>query len=288
MREIIADGLHVPEGPYAHEDGSLTFTEQLAGRVSRYDDGEVSVVAVTGGAPNSAIGGSDGALYVCQNGGVVGAWRSPAPVTPQVQRILPGGAVETVAVRVAGRDLRAPNDLAFGPDGRLHLTDPAQPFDPASSSPAGRILALGPGGGELVAEVGGVYCNGIAFLPDGRLVWVESYTRAVCTLDGDGRPQMLCRLPDGHTPDGLAVAGDGRMFIASCGSHGISVVGPAGEYLGLIELDAAANPTNCCFAGSALYVTDFGMDWDRRDGAGRLWRIDTDARGLAPHAGSLP
>jgi gluconolactonase len=231
--------------------------------------------------------------------------------------------------------LIAPNDLAFGPDGRLYFTDPAQPFDPAAPAPAGRLFALGAGAArgeqaagreqqaagrgeqaagrgvqaagrgeqgaarrnhgdgpaaapasELVADVGGVYCNGIGFTGDGRLLWVESYTRRVCTLE-EGDRRVLATLPPGHVPDGFAVATDGRIFIASCQSHGISVLAADGRYLGLIPLDADANPTNCCFHGSALWVTDFGMDWATRSGAGRLWRIETDAVGAPGFPGSL-
>ncbi len=120
----------------------------------------------------------------------------------------------------------------------------------------------------------------MALEADGTLVWVESYGRHVCRLV-DGERVEVCRLPEGHVPDGLAVAADGRLFIATCGSHGVTVVAPDGEVLELIELDDDANATNCCFdAEGALWVTDFGMDWEQREGAGRLWRVETDARGL--------
>ncbi len=296
--DVVVAGLHVPEGPAVLPDGRIAFTEQTAGRVSVFDGSTVAPLARTGGAANSCVTGTDGLLYVCQNGGVVGDWRSPQPVTPAIQRVTPGtctGPVETLAVEVAGIPLLAPNDLAFGPDGRLYFTDPAQPFNPAVPAAVGRLFALGPAPGpqdddpaasELVADVGGVYCNGIGFTADGRLLWVESYTRRVCTLRPDGR-QVLATLPEGHVPDGFAVAADGRIFIASCQSHGISVLAPDGRYLGLIPLDAGANPTNCCFDGSALWVTDFGMDWATRSGAGRLWRIDTDAVGAPVHPGAL-
>ena len=53
--DVIATGLQVPEGPAQDTDGSILFTEQTAGRVSRYADGEVETVAVVGGAPNSCV-----------------------------------------------------------------------------------------------------------------------------------------------------------------------------------------------------------------------------------------
>ena len=95
-------------------------------------------------------------------------------------------------------------------------------------------------------------------------------------------------LPELHVPDGLAVARDGRLFIASVTSHGVSILGPDGAYLGLIELDDRAIPTNCAFDGSALWVTDFGDGFTPGAGDGRLWRVDTDAVGALLGAGHLP
>lgn len=288
--EVVASGLLVPEGPALISTGVVTFTEQVKGAISRYDGGVVETIAFTGGSPNAAVLGSDGCLYVCQNGGTVAAWRSPDPRTPGIQRVKTDGSVETIATSVAGRPSVAPNDLAFGPDGRLYFTDPAQHFDMSRKLDTGKLYALdsneGSTGEELL-HVGAVYCNGIAFDPSGRLIWVESYTRAVCTLDENGARSIICHLPEGQVPDGLAVAEDGRMFITTCGSHGITVIAPDGAYLGLIYLDDSAYTTNCCFDGSTLWVTDFGMDFARTPESGRLWRVDTDAVGTAVHYGVL-
>ena len=216
--EVVVAGLHVPEGPAVLPDGRIAFTEQTAGRISVLDGSAAVALVRTGGAANSCVVGTDGLLYLCQNGGVVGDWRAARPAVPAIQRATPGPVdqpVETLAVEVAGLPLVAPNDLAFGPDGRLYFTDPAQPFRPTAPAPVVRI------------------------------------------------------------------------FIASCTSHGISVLAPDGRHLDLIRLDPAANPTNCCFQGSSLWVTDFGMDWATRPGAGRLWRIETDAVAAPGHPGSL-
>jgi len=290
MKEVMASGLLVPEGPALFTEGIVTFTEQMRGAISRFNGTQVETVAITGGAPNAAVLGSDGFLYVCQNGGVVASWRSPEQRTPGIQRVSADGSVETLATSVAGRVCVTPNDLAFGADGRLYFTDPAQPFDNRMKLDTGRICALDStpdSPGEEVLHVGPVYCNGIGFDQAGRLIWVESYTRCVCTLDENGGRTVLCRLPEGHIPDGFAVAEDGRIFIATCGSHGISVVDSEGNYLGLIYLDESADPTNCCFDGSALWITDFGMDFESQPDSGRLWRIDTDAVGAEIHYGVI-
>lgn len=284
--EVVLSGLEAPEGPVVLADGRIAFVQQVLGRVSVYGDGGVATVSEAPGAPNSVTLGSDGCLYAAQNGGVVGAWRAERSAVPSIERIHLDGRVETVATQVAGVALRAPNDLVFGPDGRLYFTDPAEPYDSDNAAETNRIFALGPDGGEVAIELVPSYTNGIAFTPDERLIWVESYGRWVCALDGRRR-RLLCQLPPDHLPDGLDVAADGRLFIATFASHGITVVSPAGVVVDHLRLDDDALPTNCCFAGSDLWVTDFGAGWQPGDGRGRLWRIGTDAVGRPPFRGRL-
>lgn len=81
--------------------------------------------AHTQGAPNATALGADGELYVTQNGGIIGPWRADHQVEPSIQRISPTGEIEFSINTVDGQRLKAPNDLAFGPDGRLYFTDPA-------------------------------------------------------------------------------------------------------------------------------------------------------------------
>lgn len=285
--EIVAIGLEVPEGPVVLPDGRIAFVQQVLGAVSAYGKTGVEPISEAPGSPNAVTLGSDGHLYAAQNGGVVGAWRSARPAEPGIQRITLDGTVTTIATTVAGVPLKAPNDLVFGPDRRLYFTDPSEGYDPDNARETNRIFALEAGGGEVMIELPPSYTNGIAFTPDGVLLWVESYGRSVCALD-DRRRRVLCRLPENHIPDGLDVAADGRLFIATVPSHGITVVSPDGGVLDHIYLDDDALPTNCCFDGSALWVTDFGVGWEQiGSGKGRLWRVETDAVGMARFPGKV-
>lgn len=287
MTEVVATGLVIPEGPVVLPDGRIAFVEQQAGRVSALSpDGTVETISQGPGSPNGATLGSDDCIYVTQNGGVVGGWRSPDPCEPGIQRITLDGAIETIATEAGGVTLKAPNDLAFGPDGRLYFTDPAHGYDPDAREP-GRLCAIGAGTSEVVLELHPAYPNGIGFTADGRLLWVESYERTVCVLDDDGSRRQICVLPDGHIPDGFAVATDGRVFIATATSHGVTVVSPDGEVIDHLKLDDDTFATNCCFDSSTLWVTDFGMDNVEHPDAGRLWRVDTDAQGQALFGGTI-
>ena len=61
LREI-ATGLKFPEGPVALPDGDVLLVEIQRGTLSRVrPDGRVTVVAHTGGGPNGAAIGPDGA-----------------------------------------------------------------------------------------------------------------------------------------------------------------------------------------------------------------------------------
>jgi gluconolactonase len=263
---IVAEGLAFPEGPVWTGDG-LYVTEVAGGTLTRWTEaGGLEPVATTGGGPNGAVLAADGALYVTQNGGMEPARR----VAAGIQRVTPAGDVTMVVTEIAGLHLGAPNDLVFGPDGRLWFTDPRSAPDGSKLNP-GRLFALDPstGEGELVIELEPVYPNGIAFTADGTLLWTESFSRRVMALD-DGGPRTVIELPDNHFPDGMCVGADGTLYVASTYAHCVSVVRD-GDLVDRLECgDGMA--TNCCFGGTDLYVTESRH--------GTLWRFALGVEGL--------
>lgn len=276
----LVEGLAWPEGPAVLSDGSIAFVETYGSRIGHFvpDDG-YRVLAETAGGPNAVQLGSDGQLYCCQNGGVVGPWRAEEMRPPSIQRVSLDGTVEIVADTIDGIALRAPNDLAFGPDGRVYFTDPGGTYDPELRPDPGRIFALDPNGdGELVLELPHVYPNGIVTEPDGAIVWVESYTRTVKRYR-EGSVTELCVLDEGHIPDGFAVAANGDFYITTVTSGGVDIIGPNGEARGFFEVGSV--PTNCCFDGTTLYVTDGGRPGETTEAGhgGALWAVDVDVAG---------
>ena len=282
---LLASDLGFPEGPVVMPDGAIVFCDGNTGELRRWEQGSLSRFAFTGGSPWGAVLGSDGAIYVTQGGNVPGSGDESAICG--IQRVRADGTVELLASEIDGHVLAAPNDLAFGPDGRLYFTESGTEQDPRVETPTpGRLFVLdSSGGGEMLLERPDAYPNGIAFDAQGSLYWTESMAHRVCRLD-DGQPTTFSQLTDGHVPDGMAFAQDGRLFVCTTISGGVTVLSPEGEILEEISLGEHA--TNCIFDSSALYVTATKVaDIHADQRTGTFWRVETDATGLPLIPGQL-
>ena len=273
--ELIASGLGWPEGPTMLPNGSLVFVDSYRSELTVVAAGrKPRRYAYTAGAPNSCVLGSDGALYVCQNGGTVGPWRAAEMVDASIQRVREGGRAETLITEVEGIKLNGPNDLVFAPDGSLVFSDPGT-YNPKNPDPS-YIHRLLPDGTArvLVAFPKPVFPNGVAAEADGSIVWDESYTGRVGRIRPNGKIEDLGRLPgDNPIPDGMKVGADGRLYVTDIVAKGIHVLAPNGRPEGFIT--CAVAPTNCVFDGETLWVTDAGVLAVSAEPSneGRIWRL---------------
>ncbi len=285
--EVVAEGLGHPEGPDVLPDGRVVFANTYRSEASVWEAGRgVSTYAYTGGGPNACMLGSDGYVYITQCP-TVGAWVAPDHRPPSIQRAAPDGTVEIVATEIGGLSFTAPNDLTFGPDGRLYFTDSGD-WDPESRPHRGYIFALDPSGkGEVLAELEPVYPNGIVAEPDGGVVWVESYTLMVRRRRPDGVIEDVCRLPEGHIPDGFKIATNGDFWITAFSSGCVDVVSRDGDLREPLRLDGV--PLNCVFDGEGnLFVCDFGTaDTSGASMGGRLLRIAVGEQGMPLFRGAI-
>ena len=282
---LLASGLGFPEGPAVLADGRVILCDGNVGELLEYAGGQTSTFARTGGSPWGTVVGTDGAVYVTQGGNVPGS--GDASAISGIQRVRPDGTVELLFSEVAGYKLYGPNDLAFGPDGRLYFTESGSEQDfRFDVRVPGRLFAVAPdGAGEMLLERPNVYPNGIAFDREQRLYWTESMAHRVCRLDA-GEPVTFCQLSDEHVPDGMAFAADGRLFVATTVSGGVTVISPNGEVLEEIHLGEHA--TNCLFDGSVLYVTATrSPDIEASERTGSFWRVETSTTGLDLIPGQL-
>jgi gluconolactonase len=269
--DVINNGLGFIEGPACGPDGRLFLVSLNRGHVYRLDaDGCLEASYETGGGPNG-LALSEEAIYVAQNGGIFGAC---GHAEPGIQRIVDG------RTDYLTRQLCiAPNDLCFGPDGLLYVTDPTT--DRALSEPIeGHVLVCDPhtGHSEIVVQRR-LFPNGLAFDVTGRFFYLAlTYARVVerfswtgGRLESDG---IFCHLANGR-PDGMALDADGNLWVCTPGTGGVEVFSSEGAPIRRIELGAGSMPTNCCFAGV-----------DKRDllvtaaGTGQLLKLKANVTGL--------
>ena len=212
-------------------------------------------LAVTGGGPNGATEGPGGVLYVAQNGG-----RRPARKWPYiaggVQAVGPGSRVNWVTT-----DPVSPNDLCFGPDGMLYITDPTR----SQARDDGRIWRCDPDSGEaeLLASVR-YYPNGIGFGLDDDALYVASTGQSVIIRypvsgGGLGKPEIFARTGHGM-PDGFAFDSSGNLTVAAVGREGageIQTYDRSGRLIDAFRPSASAKLTNVALSGDGvLIVTD--------------------------------
>src|SRR5713101_7744444 len=124
---LLASGLGFPEGPTVLGDGRIVLCDGNTGELLAYQDGNMSLFARTGGSPWGTYLGTDNRLYVNQGGDVPGSGDFSA--VPGIQRVSLDGAVEFLFSEVAGYTLAGPNQSAFGPDGRMYITDSGTELD---------------------------------------------------------------------------------------------------------------------------------------------------------------
>lgn len=274
---VLATGLAFPEGPVALEDGSLLVVEVAGGRLTCVSPkGEVSMVAEVGGGPNGAAVGPDGAVYLCNNGGLPGAPAGAASAPPSIQRVeLDSGRTEVVYTGCDGRPFTSPNDLVFDRSGSFWFTDYLN----------GAVYYASPDGSSIRVGVEGLRSpNGVALSPAGDvLYWAQTETRQVCrrrlsspgtvvpspgysiqafVLAGEiDRFALLAGLPGARELDSMAVEEQGAVCVGTLIESGITVVSPDGDTVETVTLpDGLEEPavTNICFGGPDMrtaYIT---------------------------------
>lgn len=206
----LGEGLGFTEGPVFTSSGAMVVTSITQGVLYKLDDTEATVLCDTGGGPNGATEGRDGRLYIAQNGGVIPGFGSTGG-EGGVQVVDPNGSVSWFA-----RGLVTPNDLCFGPDGFLYVTDPTRPKEVNT----GRIWRVDPVTGDADCLVSvDWYPNGIGFAHEDDAVYIARMNEALivrCSLD-DGRlgePETVVAMEHGH-PDGFAFDIDGNIVIGA-------------------------------------------------------------------------
>jgi gluconolactonase len=241
---VLAEGLNHPEGVAWNPFDARIYAGGEAGEVYRISlDGEVELLASTGGSMLGLAVDGRGLIYVCDAG------------RGEIARLDPRtGAVSVYARGVGGGDLDTPNVIAFGPDGMAYVTCSGEQGQPV-------IVRIAAGGRtENWTAAVPQYPNGCLVTPDGdALIVVEAeaqrLVRVPITADGSaGDPQTVAELPDTDA-DGIGLAADGSYWVTLYRPDGLVKVTPSGVVQTVVDDHLASRldaPSDLAWVGVSL------------------------------------
>jgi gluconolactonase len=290
---IFVEDILSPEGPVLLTDESWLVVEMAPERgcvtwISA--DGHTKRLIAKTGGPN----------------GLAVDWENTIWVADTKQRALlrmsMDGRWEVFLNACQGRPFVFPNDLVFGPDGALYITDSGiadEELAPGGAirSDYDRITICGflyrvdvRTKHISVVDSGIRYPNGLAFGPGGELYVAETMTGNVYryrwergTVSGERQfygNVISPRTEEGFRgPDGMKFGGNGNLYVAVYGQGDVTVLGKAGEVAGRIPT-LGRNPTNCAFGlkgSKKLFITELELN--------RMEVVDVGVDGLPLYTG---
>jgi gluconolactonase len=283
----ITDGLRFPEGPIAMPDGSVVLVEIERGTLTRVlPDGTKEIIAETGGGPNGAAIGPDGACYICNNGGFKWSYDAASGgmrpvgqaddyVTGRIERVdMETGKVERLYDNCNGNRLSGPNDIVFDRKGNMWFTDLGKARE--RDLDRGAIYWAKPDGSEIKEVIQPFTTpNGIGLSPDEKTLYVaETEGGRLFAFDivGDGEVKLL-PYPESlnggryitsdtgmRRYDSLAVEASGNVCVATLFTGGITVASPDGGTVEFVETGDGYT-TNICFGGENLQKAYITLSW---------------------------
>lgn len=291
---IFATGLYAPETPRRMSDDTWLVVEMAppgggVAHISR-DGSTIRRIAETG-TPNGLTINSEDRIFVAET--------HPRPGLFEVTM---GGAVIELANAAGDDSFLLPNDLCFGPDGAMYMTDSgitmAEWAPDGSVRPDwqtadfdGKVYRIEAEASMIsVLDRGLRFANGIAFGPDGLLYVNEMITGNIYRYDlssSSPKRELFANVlsPEWDAgfrgPDGMSFGSNGKLFCAVYGQGDVTVIAESGAVTSRIST-TGGNPTNVGFGPHGqrrIYVTEHEL--------GQIEMYDVDTDGLPLHDGWL-
>jgi gluconolactonase len=277
--ELVAFPVASPEGSIGLPDGSgILFCERPA-HIAKIDaSGKMSTFVENGNASNGLAWDSKGRLIAVQR----------PRGAEKVGVLYPAGSVATLVDNFEGKPFNGLNDLVVSTKDGIYFTDTEGVYYLAPGAPGSQVKKViqdieNPNGVQLSPDEKTLYANDkdgeylLAFdvQPDGSLKNRRNFGKyKSLKVPGSKDP----RLAEDNGADGLAIDGDGRVYVAT--NLGVEVFSPRGQHLGVIpigvwgsEQTIDGKPANLTFAGpdkKTLYAV----------GSGAVYRVQLLAQGF--------
>lgn len=253
----IAEGLGFTEGPVIRSrTKSVVVTSISRGCLYEITEAGAERLASAEAGVNGATEGAGDVFYMTH---FWGTWPAPAGIRST------GGVLVWAAepgLTWLTRDPVSPNDLCFGPDGKLYVTDPTRPH-----REDGRLWRCDVDSGDALLLCSlDWYPNGIGFGLEDDAIYVAATMRQQIVrlqIEGDNltNPEVVVQMSRG-VPDGFAFDTDGNVIIAAPsleqGVPGtIQTWSTSGELLDLFEPGPSRLYSNVALSEDrTLYITD--------------------------------
>lgn len=292
--ELVADDLFFPEGPrWRAEEQKLYFSDVMAAKVSRVDDGGVVETVFEPGEFPSGLG------FLGNGDLLVVATESRAIIRLDSSQVIAGSAKRSDSMHHADISTAfgtSNNDMVVAPNGNAYagayLPGLSEEVPPGPSNPPlfGNMVLARPDGSSQVVADRVCFPNGGAITPDGKtLIVAETFAFTLTAWDIEDDGTLSGRRPFANLAaptDGISLDAEGCVWVAcpyfSYGDSGGWVrVADGGEITQVIALEDADKSAYACMLGGEdgrdLWLCESTvLGRERFQGDGRIRRVRVD------------
>ncbi|MBG05937.1 MAG: hypothetical protein CMM59_17895 [Rhodospirillaceae bacterium] len=273
--EELATGYGLIEGPVWDETRGLIYSDVINGGVRALDPNSGEITEIV--PKRRGVGGMTPHI---ENGLVIGGREIIFESFDRSKSaVLLGPDVTDVAIGF--------NDFTTDAEGRIRAGSLAFRVFSGEEMRPGHLHVIELDGSVRTVSDGIVLTNGMGFSPDGRTLYHcdarASVVRAYDVREGAEVAGWMpfAEIADGETPDGLAVAADGSVWVALAHGGRVAVYNADGSHRKDIPVPLPM-VTSVCFGGPALddlYIVT-GSHGGPSENCGSIYRIRADVPGV--------